>query len=1240
MEKHNTHIILDSNSSSRHDYEKDENGNIKIDVNEDLPYHSFIQKKEKISIKEILIENNNIFKKEFDKNVLSEEMRHKTQKKKKKKIITEDLFIKPEEYRFNLSKIQPCYNEVELKFNKHQKNEKNNLSYEIKEKNKKIEEDNSNDKNKKRNTMHLIDYKNKYYHNNDTNTNKSEQKGNNESKKKEKESSINSNYNYSEIIDKNNKNKQKKENKEVINTDKSSETILLRDKMQYQENESHNQYINNRYNKKEDIKITNESIPENIKDKTNSKYNSGINTNPEISKEKFLYENITKKTKNSISEDISNDKFLKDQKTSQKIEDKEGDINNKINIINPNENRNQEKEMEKSSNINKNKIINDDNKDDIKLLREILIYNENDELNKDNKEKSNIIEEINKENEDEIIKNKLNRHKDEIKNRCEDMSNSHINNTSNLDNNFPKNKETNQSQEINTTNKMNNPDELIITKKNSEKEKPNNISFNELRKDKISEISEKEKILKRNTMPYLFKGKNDNKNNNINEENNKNSNKKWNNNFNQDENIDIQNNNNEKKKNEENENLNKENKDNNEENKDIQLNSQSENVNDNANNNNSKENNNKNNDNNIIQDNKNNNQMENVDNLPTLLDKIQNSDNSYDISKNKLNENDINETNNITNKKSNGNTPYKIIESNGKNFNKNNLSNGQQNTKYNGEEYNDLNKINGKDLNKFDFYNQIDNNKRLINNIYNNNYNRTEKEETDEFLKNKSKGESPKKENNNRTSTEEFLENNLESQTNNKEKTIEVIKKEKTESDNKNDNSENSDNIGTKDEEKEEIILMRQIIPISYINKIRQKELKINKVIPKKKRVFISKLVNPHDLNETEEISLPIIPLCFMNNKYIIQQGKQIMKSINNKYFFFTKIKIKKEDEEKEKKLKKIMPIHKFPKVYKKTIVSPNKNSLFRTKTKGGKKYKSNSLLDINSGNSNLDINSQKIKKRIEKISLVSKDKDPNDIFNKKNKNILIKHNNNLVKELSDNLDNNNQIDISIQFSNKKPFGFLNNNNSNYKKLKKYPVSAKKKHKNLAEKLFKDLKDINSKLENKEEYFKKNFLNLHYDKHVGDEKTCPLCREMRKRGRKYEREKGLFNAFSFRNFKNLNRKSFTKLKISLQQKGRDKETDIWNNYERRNNNIDNNFFSMNNNMDLELKKKYMQFNGMNRCNRLNRYGSSENLTNYRYDNDKKSFRNLNLNMDREMEKNEDELDKIQYPALKNYFHDY
>ncbi len=168
MEKHNTHILLDSNSSSMHDYVKDENGNIKIDVNEDLAYNSFIEKKPKLSIKEILIENNNIFQREFEKNILSEEAHFKNQKKKKKKK-SKEIFIKPEEYRFNEVQIQPCFNEVELNYDKnkltdssYQPNNKNNLSYEIKKKNKKAEEEIINDKNqKKRNTMNLIDYKNK-----------------------------------------------------------------------------------------------------------------------------------------------------------------------------------------------------------------------------------------------------------------------------------------------------------------------------------------------------------------------------------------------------------------------------------------------------------------------------------------------------------------------------------------------------------------------------------------------------------------------------------------------------------------------------------------------------------------------------------------------------------------------------------------------------------------------------------------------------------------------------------------------------------------------------------------------------------------------------------------------------------------------------------------------------------------------------------------------------------------------
>jgi len=49
MEKHNTHVLLDSNSSSIHDYEEDENGNIKIDIDEDVPYNYYVEKKNKIT---------------------------------------------------------------------------------------------------------------------------------------------------------------------------------------------------------------------------------------------------------------------------------------------------------------------------------------------------------------------------------------------------------------------------------------------------------------------------------------------------------------------------------------------------------------------------------------------------------------------------------------------------------------------------------------------------------------------------------------------------------------------------------------------------------------------------------------------------------------------------------------------------------------------------------------------------------------------------------------------------------------------------------------------------------------------------------------------------------------------------------------------------------------------------------------------------------------------------------------
>ena len=66
MEKHHTHIVFDSISSERHEYKGDENGNIKIDINDDKAYHTYIKKKERASIKQIIINNNNLAKKEFD----------------------------------------------------------------------------------------------------------------------------------------------------------------------------------------------------------------------------------------------------------------------------------------------------------------------------------------------------------------------------------------------------------------------------------------------------------------------------------------------------------------------------------------------------------------------------------------------------------------------------------------------------------------------------------------------------------------------------------------------------------------------------------------------------------------------------------------------------------------------------------------------------------------------------------------------------------------------------------------------------------------------------------------------------------------------------------------------------------------------------------------------------------------------------------------------------------------------
>ena len=508
-----------------------------------------------------------------------------------------------------------------------------------------------------------------------------------------------------------------------------------------------------------------------------------------------------------------------------------------------------------------------------------------------------------------------------------------------------------------------------------------------------------------------------------------------------------------------------------------------------------------------------------------------------------------------------------------------------------------------------------------------------------------------------RISTEEYLENNLESQqTSNKE----IKNKEnvlKTDTDNKTDNFLNSEHSGYNndtnekysdetDEQNQNIIFMKQIMPISYINKTRHKEVTINKLLPKKKRVFISKLINQNRDFDPKKIILPIVSKCLMTHQYLIQKEKKLFNPVINKYFFYTKLIIDKDEEKNYKLKKKKSFINKFPKIYKKTIVSPSKNSIFRTRTKIGRNSKYENIININSNGQSIDINFQKGRNRKEKISVISKDKDKekdsydltnsqgedNHNHNKfKGRNIIIRQNSNIIKELTEDM-NGNHIDISIQFSNKDKKNILNTK----KLIKKYPASANKRHIDLTKNLYKELNKINNKLDNKDEYLRKHLFSLDYQKHVGDELNCPICREVRKRGKQSEKEKGLFNAFSFRNYKTLNKRPLSRLKISF-HKG--KENELLYDLEKKRKNDDNNTFSMHN-IDAEIKKKYLQFNGLNnRLNKLNRYGSNENLNSIMNDNDKKGYRNLKLNMDREIEKNGDGNERRKYPVLNNYFHE-
>ena len=208
MERHNSHIILESNSSDSHSYIRDENGNIKIDTNEDDPYHSFVEKKKKLDIIDILIENNKLLREEYEKRLKSEEMLRKSSKRKKKrKVIKTDLYVKSNDYRFNINKIRPSFKEIDLKFDKEidfsdSIEDRKNQSFDLEEKKEKKVENKF-----KRNTMYMPNY----------GTNTKKLKGHKNKANKE--------------------NKEKKESKMKDKTDKKKNLPLLREMLEYSPSE-------------------------------------------------------------------------------------------------------------------------------------------------------------------------------------------------------------------------------------------------------------------------------------------------------------------------------------------------------------------------------------------------------------------------------------------------------------------------------------------------------------------------------------------------------------------------------------------------------------------------------------------------------------------------------------------------------------------------------------------------------------------------------------------------------------------------------------------------------------------------------------------------------------------------------------------------------------------------------------------------------------------------------------------
>ena len=108
---------------------------------------------------------------------------------------------------------------------------------------------------------------------------------------------------------------------------------------------------------------------------------------------------------------------------------------------------------------------------------------------------------------------------------------------------------------------------------------------------------------------------------------------------------------------------------------------------------------------------------------------------------------------------------------------------------------------------------------------------------------------------------------------------------------------------------------------------------------------------------------------------------------------------------------------------------------------------------------------------------------------------------------------------------------------------------------------------------------------------------------MRKKGKKMEREKGLFNAFNFKNYKTISKKALNKLKLLHLQNNQNFQSNFINNVDllsdderKKDLHIKNTFSKFPNS---EFQKKYLQFNGMNQLHKVSRHGSAHNFINIR-----------------------------------------